>query len=64
MPPVVIDRCVKKVMKSGKPESQAYAICSKSTGYKKAKKGKWVKRNEAVTFESIVLQALNEFKNR
>lgn len=42
--PKKLDDCVKKLMAKGKTKSQAYAICSKSTGYKKAKGGKWTKR--------------------
>jgi hypothetical protein len=45
--PAKLDRCVKKVKKQGKPEPAAYAICSKSTGYKKAKGNKWVKTKES-----------------
>jgi len=42
--PAKLDRCVKKVMASGKSKSSAYGICVKSTGLhpkprkKKAKK--------------------------
>ncbi len=41
--PAKLDRCVKKVKKKGYSKSQAYAICSVSTGYKRGKGGKWVK---------------------
>jgi hypothetical protein len=46
--PAKLDRCVKKVMKQGKDKSSAFAICSKSTGWKVGKgstkkKKKWVK---------------------
>lgn len=43
MPPK-LERCVRKVMRQGKSKSSAYAICSKSTGWKRGKGGKWVKR--------------------
>ena len=40
--PAKLKRCVKDVMKSGKPKSSAWPICVKSTGLKpeKKKKGK------------------------
>ncbi len=41
--PEKLDRCVKKLKKKGYEESSAYAICTKSTGYKRAKGGKWNK---------------------
>lgn len=41
--PAKLDRCVKGVMKQGKKENQAYAICSASTGIKKKKGGGWTK---------------------
>lgn len=41
--PAKLDRCVKKVRKSGKSKSSAYAICSKTTGIKKKKGGGWRK---------------------
>ncbi|MDW7973479.1 MAG: hypothetical protein RMI01_09820 [Thermodesulfovibrio sp.] len=40
--PAKLDRCVKKVKKKGYSESSAWAICVTSTGYKRAKGGKWV----------------------
>lgn len=42
MPPK-LERCVKKVRKSGKSKSQAYGACVKSTGIKKKKGGGWTK---------------------
>jgi hypothetical protein len=42
--PKKLEDCVKKVMAQGKSKSEAYAICSESTGYKKAKGGKWKKK--------------------
>jgi len=45
--PDKLDRCVKKVQKQGKNKESAYAICSKSTGYKKAKGGGWEKMKES-----------------
>lgn len=45
--PKVLDRCVKKVKKKGHSESSAYAICSKSTGWKRAKGGGWKKSTKS-----------------
>ncbi|DAD54690.1 TPA: hypothetical protein [Thermocrinis Great Boiling Spring virus] len=42
--PAKLDRCVRKVMRKGYDKQSAYAICSTSTGWKRAKGGKWVKR--------------------
>lgn len=36
--PKKLDRCVRKVMKSGKSESSAFAICNDSVRPKKKKK--------------------------
>lgn len=44
--PAVLDRCVKKLMRKGYTKSQAYAICSVSTGWVRGKGGKWVKRKK------------------
>lgn len=44
--PKKLERCVKKVMKQGKDKSSAYAICSESTGWKKGKDNKWIKRKK------------------
>jgi hypothetical protein len=44
--PAILDQCVKKLMRQGKTKSQAFAICSKTTGWKKGKKGKWIKRKK------------------
>ena len=41
--PEVLKRCVKKVKAQGKDEQSAYAICSTSTGWKKAGKHSWRK---------------------
>jgi len=41
--PKVLKRCVRKVGKK-KGVKSAYAICSKSTGYKRKKGGGWTKR--------------------
>ena len=38
MPPKKLERCVKKVKKTGKSKSSAWAICTKSTGLKRKKK--------------------------
>jgi hypothetical protein len=39
--PKSLERCVKKVCAEGKSKSSAYAICSSSTGWKKAQGGGW-----------------------
>ena len=54
--PAKLDRCVRKVQKQGKSKSSAYAICSKSTGYKVSKgstkkKKKWRKESFKQFFE-------------
>jgi len=41
--PAKLERCVKKVRKSGKSKSNAYGICVKSTGIKRKKGGGWTK---------------------
>tara|TARA_R100001086_G_C11619364_1_gene198368 strand:- start:111 stop:239 length:129 start_codon:yes stop_codon:yes gene_type:complete len=38
--PKKLERCVKKVRKSGKSKSSAWAICVKSTGQKPHRRGK------------------------
>jgi len=48
--PKKLESCVRKVSKTVKPrkgrskKSSAYAICSKSTGYKRKKGGGWTKK--------------------
>jgi len=44
--PVVLENCVKDLKKEGYPEDRAWAICSKKTGWKKAKGGGWKKRED------------------
>jgi len=41
--PKKMDRCVRKVRKTSKSKSSAYAICSKTTGIKRKKGGGWTK---------------------
>jgi hypothetical protein len=41
--PEVLDRCVKKLMSQGYSKDKAFAICVKSTGWKRGKGGRWVK---------------------
>jgi hypothetical protein len=43
--PAVLERCVTKVMNQGKDKSSAYAICTKSTGWKKSGAHEWKKGN-------------------
>lgn len=42
--------CVRSVKKSGKDESSSYAICAKSTGWKKKKNG-WRNEKSGDTYE-------------
>jgi hypothetical protein len=44
--PKKLDRCVRKVMRKGYTKSQAYAICSKSTGWVRGPGGKWIKKKK------------------
>ena len=41
--PAVLERCVAHLEGEGYPSSRAWAICTKKTGWKKAKGGGWVK---------------------
>lgn len=43
--PKKLDRCVRKVKKNS-PGVNAWAVCSKSTGYVKKKGGGWKKRKK------------------
>jgi len=45
--PKKLEDCVKKVQRKGYTEDQAYAICSKSTGYVKKKGGGWKKKKRS-----------------
>ncbi len=47
--PAILERCVKSLKAEGYPSSRAWAICSKKTGWKKAKGGGWVKREKGKT---------------
>jgi len=49
--PAVLERCVKGLKAEGYPSSRAWAICSKKTGWKKAKGGGWVKRKGGKTIK-------------
>jgi len=60
--PKKLDKCVKAVQKQGKDKSSAYAICSKSTGYKKAKGGKWKKEAKQMK-ESTDKTYIQDFLN-
>ena len=51
--PAKLKRCVRKVKAQGKSEDSAYAICSTSTGWKKAGKHKWRKESTMV-FDKLV----------
>ncbi len=42
--PAKFERCVKKVIRKGHNRISAYAICVKSTGWRRGKGGKWVKK--------------------
>ena len=41
--PAKLERCIKRVRKSGKSKSSAFAICVSSTGIKRKKGGGWTK---------------------
>ena len=41
--PAVLERCVTHLKGEGYPSSRAWAICTKKTGWKKAKGGGWTK---------------------
>jgi len=44
--PQKLESCVKKVRRKGYSKSSAYAICAKSTGWRRGKGGKWIKRKK------------------
>jgi len=63
--PKELDDCVSKVKAQGKTESEAYAICSKSTGWKRGKGGTWIKESQNF-FEMAIdeeKRTLNWLKN-
>ena len=41
--PEVLENCVEKLKKEGYPSKRAWQICTKKTGWFKAKGGGWVK---------------------
>jgi len=47
--PKVLEDCVAALKREGYPSSRAWAICSKKTGWKKAKGGGWTKRKDGKT---------------
>ncbi len=49
--PAKLTRCVSHVKAQGKSESSAYAICSKSTGWKKSANGTWKNERSGKTFK-------------
>jgi hypothetical protein len=62
--PKELEKCVNKVKKS-KGEDSAWAICSKSTGYKVAKgstkhRKKWVKTTENTEFDQFFHSLLDK----
>lgn len=65
MPKELMD-CVKSVKKSGKDESSAYGICSKSTGWRRGKKGSWKNKKSGKTFHesSMFDQFVSEILNK
>lgn len=44
--PKILEKCVRDIIAKGYKKSSAYAICSKSTGYKKKKGGGWTRRKK------------------
>jgi hypothetical protein len=44
--PKKLDDCVQGVIKSGKKNGEAYAICAKSTGWVRGPNGTWVKKDQ------------------
>jgi hypothetical protein len=52
--PAKLEKCVQHVIDQGKDKSSAYAICSKSTGWKKAGKHKWKKGKQVYVSESAI----------
>ena len=44
--PKQLEDCVKKVRRKGYTKSEAYAICSKATGWVRGKGGEWVKKKK------------------
>jgi hypothetical protein len=52
--PAKLEKCVQHVIDQGKDKSSAYAICSKSTGWKKAGKHKWKKGKDIYLSESAI----------
>jgi len=56
--PKKLEKCVSKVKEQGKPEDQAYAVCSASTGIKRGKGGKWVK--ESTDIVNLIQQIHNK----
>lgn len=54
--PAKLERCVKHVIEQGKDKNAAYAICSASTGWKKAGKHKWKKGKKVVVTESALFK--------
>jgi hypothetical protein len=44
--PKKLDKCVKHLIKQGIKKSEAYAICSETTGFVPKKGGGWKKQGE------------------
>lgn len=51
MSPRKLVSCVSKVQRQGHSKSSAYGICSKSTGWKKAKGGGWTNRKTGAKYK-------------
>lgn len=60
MPKQLTD-CVKHVKSQGHDESSAYAICSKSTGWRRKSKGKWKNKKTGASFHESVTPKFDEF---
>lgn len=48
--PKQLEKCVKDIQKEGKSESEAYAICAKSTGWVRKSGGGWINKKTGEVF--------------
>ena len=51
--PKKLEKCVQHLKDQGKDDSSAWAICTKSTGYKRKKGGGWIKEETLLENNSI-----------
>ena len=52
--PKELENCVQGVIKSGKTESEAYAICGDKTGWVRKKGGGWKNKKTGKIYESFL----------